>query len=100
VFVRFASSLRLLAELMDTDLSAVIHSDQAITERHIRCFAHQILTGLEYLHAHHIVHRDLKPMNILVNSNCLIKLADFGLSKLCIGDNFSKIPPMVRHTIF
>lgn len=36
-------------------------------------------------------------MNILVNSTCLLKLADFGLSKLCIGDNFSRIPPMTDY---
>lgn len=90
-------TLRSLSELMDTDLSSIIHSQQEITERHVKCFTFQILTGLEYLHAKHIVHRDLKPMNILINSNCFIKLADFGLSKLCTDNNVSKIPPMTGY---
>ena len=36
-------------------------------------------------------------MNILINSSCLIKLADFGLSKLCMGTNFSQTPPMTDY---
>jgi serine/threonine protein kinase len=40
-----------------------------------------VLTGLEYLHSKRIVHRDLKPANILLQSG-IIKLADFGLSKI------------------
>jgi len=35
--------------------------------------------SLKYMHTANIIHRDLKPSNILVNSNCTIKLCDFGL---------------------
>ena len=33
------------------------------------------------MHSGQLIHRDLKPSNILINSNCLIKLADFGLAR-------------------
>jgi len=42
---------------------------------------YQILRGLKYLHSCGILHRDLKPRNLLVNSNCDLKVCDFGLSR-------------------
>lgn len=43
-------------------------------------FFHQILAGIEYLHANKICHRDLKPENLLLDENMNIKIVDFGLS--------------------
>lgn len=34
-----------------------------------------------FCHRRRILHRDLKPQNLLVNSNGIIKLADFGLAR-------------------
>jgi len=42
---------------------------------------HQTLGGLRYIHSANIIHRDLKPRNLLVNSNCELKICDFGLSR-------------------
>ena len=40
-----------------------------------------ILLGIAYCHTHRILHRDLKPQNLLLSSDGLIKLADFGLAR-------------------
>ena len=40
----------------------------------------QLISGLEYLHKQRICHRDLKPENLLLDSNKILKIADFGLS--------------------
>ncbi|PIO68815.1 hypothetical protein TELCIR_09385 [Teladorsagia circumcincta] len=46
-------------------------------------FNHEnILRGLKYIHSANVIHRDLKPSNILLNSNCDLKICDFGLARI------------------
>ncbi|XP_031698414.1 serine/threonine-protein kinase NLK2-like [Anarrhichthys ocellatus] len=67
---------------MQSDLHKVIVSPQPLTTDHIKVFLYQILRGLKYLHSAGILHRDIKPGNLLVNSNCLLKICDFGLARV------------------
>ncbi|VDP32560.1 unnamed protein product [Soboliphyme baturini] len=47
-----------------------------------RRFFRQILSALDYCHAHNICHRDLKPENLLLDDRSNIKIADFGMASL------------------
>ncbi|MDK2972482.1 MAG: eukaryotic-like serine/threonine-protein kinase [Candidatus Sumerlaeota bacterium] len=42
--------------------------------------------GLEYVHRRGVVHRDIKPSNILVGSENLIKIGDFGIAHIVQGE--------------
>jgi len=68
-------------ELMETDLASIVKSPQPLSDEHIQFFVYQIFRGLKYMHSAGIIHRDLKPRNLLVNSNCDLKICDFGLSR-------------------
>lgn len=60
---------------MESDLHKIIVSSQPLTPDHIKVFLYQMLRGLKYLHSARILHRDIKPGNLLVNSNCLLKVS-------------------------
>ncbi|CAN1807751.1 Mitogen-activated protein kinase 4b [Linum perenne] len=43
-------------------------------------FLYQVLRGIKYVHSAHVLHCNLKPINLLLNSNCDLKIAYFGLA--------------------
>jgi len=68
-------------ELMETDLHQVIKANDDLTPEHHQFFLYQMLRGLKYIHSAKVYHRDLKPKNILANSDCKLKICDFGLAR-------------------
>ncbi|KAL0921125.1 hypothetical protein M5K25_008164 [Dendrobium thyrsiflorum] len=56
-----------------------------LDESKIRSFTRQILLGLSYLHSNGIAHCDVKGRNVLLCSDGLVKLADFGCAR-SVGD--------------
>ncbi|KAL5052945.1 hypothetical protein RYX36_033627 [Vicia faba] len=75
-------------DLMDTNLHHIIHSDQPLCEKHCQYFLYQLLRGLKYVHSVNVLHRDLKPSNLLVNTNCDLKIGDFGLARTTSETDF------------
>jgi len=76
--------LYLVFEYMDSDLHYAIRTG-ILEEEHKRYLVYQMLVGLLYIHTANVIHRDFKPENMLINTACELKIADFGLSR-CIDE--------------
>eukprot|EP00437_Effrenium_voratum_P055875 CAMPEP_0181525444 /NCGR_PEP_ID=MMETSP1110-20121109/68971_1 /TAXON_ID=174948 /ORGANISM="Symbiodinium sp., Strain CCMP421" /LENGTH=657 /DNA_ID=CAMNT_0023656249 /DNA_START=111 /DNA_END=2081 /DNA_ORIENTATION=+ len=62
------------------ELFDYIVQNQRVPEPEACRFFHQIIAGVEKIHAMNVVHRDLKPENLLLDEHRCIKIVDFGLS--------------------
>uniref|UniRef100_A0A3Q2CSZ8 Mitogen-activated protein kinase n=1 Tax=Cyprinodon variegatus TaxID=28743 RepID=A0A3Q2CSZ8_CYPVA len=80
--IDYFEEIYVVTELMQSDLHKIIVSPQPLSSDHAKVFLYQILRGLKYLHSAGILHRDIKPGNLLVNSNCVLKICDFGLARV------------------
>lgn len=85
------SEVYLIQELMETDLHSVIKS-QELSDDHCQYFTYQILRALKCLHSANVLHRDLKPSNLLLNTNCDLKVCDFGLARIQSYDGDAMAP--------
>jgi mitogen-activated protein kinase 15 len=63
---------------MEADLHNAI-GQKILKDVHNRFIFYQIVKAIKYLHSAELIHRDLKPTNILINSDCHVKICDFGL---------------------
>ncbi len=92
---------------LDVLLKAVKRSGRLLTAGFAIETLSQVCRGLKYAHRlmdedgmeHQVIHRDLKPGNLMMTSNNLVKIMDFGIAKSALSltqtmEGFTKGTPM------
>eukprot|EP00667_Euglena_gracilis_P010736 EG_transcript_10932 len=73
--------LHVLMELMEFgSLANILHKYKTLSEEAAAIMAYHVLQGLQVLHNQRLIHRDIKPSNLLINSQGVVKIADFGVA--------------------
>ncbi|KFK31652.1 protein kinase-like protein [Arabis alpina] len=83
-----SSSLYLVFEYMDHDLVGLASIPGIkFSEPQVKCYMQQLLSGLHHCHSRGVLHRDIKGSNLLIDSNGVLKIADFGLATFFDPEN-------------
>jgi serine/threonine-protein kinase len=89
-----------MERLEGRDLSRVLSEKGRLPPEVALEYALQVCEALASAHANGIVHRDVKPENLflarLLDGRSIVKVLDFGISKVALTGSFDNTVPLVR----
>jgi serine/threonine-protein kinase len=84
-------------ELVDgPTVQQLIAREGAMEEKRALEIARQVAKGLRHAHQHGLIHRDIKPANIMITSEDVVKICDFGLAREIDADGTLTQPGIVQ----
>lgn len=86
-------------EYLESDLDQVMRKKLEFGEMHMLKLIYNALIALSFMHLANVIHRDIKPGNLLLNSNCDIKICDFGLARSIAIDQDQEKNPLNSLTV-
>uniref|UniRef100_A0A8B9G8Q4 Mitogen-activated protein kinase 15 n=1 Tax=Amazona collaria TaxID=241587 RepID=A0A8B9G8Q4_9PSIT len=89
----------LIFESMETDLHAVIKKGNLLKDIHKCYILYQLLKATKFIHSENVIHRDQKPSNILLDTDCFVKLCDFGLARSLCQTNEDQVNPALTEYV-
>jgi serine/threonine protein kinase len=81
--IDIATGLRFIVlEWIDSSLDSYLAGGDAQPDEFIGGYGLQISSAMAVAHEHEVAHRDLKPSNVLITQEGVVKVADFGISRM------------------
>ncbi|CAF0874002.1 unnamed protein product [Brachionus calyciflorus] len=78
----FRGPISIVMEYLEgKNLENIIKTYICLPEMQIRNYTKQLVDAISYLHSKNIIHRDIKSTNVMISSENVIKLIDFGMAK-------------------
>ncbi|XP_008545603.1 serine/threonine-protein kinase fused [Microplitis demolitor] len=71
-----------VTEYADKELYEILGKTGRFSEECAQKIICDLVSALYYLHSNRVLHRDLKPQNVLLESNGIAKLCDFGFARI------------------
>ncbi|KAJ1490221.1 putative mitogen-activated protein kinase ERK-A [Baffinella frigidus] len=88
VFAQDEGTLSLVFDYLPTDLEMMINARDPGKEPYValpsgdtKAYLKMLLSGVRACHENYMVHRDLKPGNLLIGTDGVLKICDFGLAR-------------------
>jgi hypothetical protein len=78
-----------------SNLRDILRRQGRLTAEQACCIMIQALDGLEYAHRANVIHRDVKPANIMISTDNVIKVADFGIARVLGSARLTRIGNMI-----
>ena len=76
------NDLFMVMDFVDYSLKGILTNKEVpFSEDHALVILYNLTCSMKFIHSAGLIHRDLKPGNILIDSECCVKICDFGLTR-------------------